>query len=66
MSVFLDEASAGARGPRKRVWPDRFRLALVEVYEVVSFHAPFDIVMDDEKPSPPLTVRVCQCGSARG
>ncbi len=38
---------------------DEMRLALVEVYEVASFYAHFDIVMDDEKPPPALTVRVC-------
>jgi formate dehydrogenase beta subunit len=37
---------------------EEMRLALVEVYEVASFYAHFDIVMDDEKPPPP-TVRVC-------
>jgi formate dehydrogenase beta subunit len=35
------------------------RLALVEVYEVASFYAHFDIVLDDEAAPPPLTVRVC-------
>jgi NADH:ubiquinone oxidoreductase subunit F (NADH-binding)/NADH:ubiquinone oxidoreductase subunit E len=35
------------------------RLALVEVYEVASFYAHFDIVMEDEAPPPELTVRVC-------
>jgi NADH:ubiquinone oxidoreductase subunit F (NADH-binding)/NADH:ubiquinone oxidoreductase subunit E len=35
------------------------RLALVEVYEVASFYAHFDIVMDGEAPPPPITVRVC-------
>src|SRR5215472_8836733 len=35
------------------------RLALVEVYEVASFYAHFDIVMDGEVPPPLLTVRVC-------
>jgi formate dehydrogenase beta subunit len=35
------------------------RLALVEVYEVASFYAHFDIVMDGEPPPPPITVRVC-------
>ncbi|HXQ52091.1 MAG TPA: NAD(P)H-dependent oxidoreductase subunit E [Stellaceae bacterium] len=35
------------------------KLALVEVYEVASFYAHFDIVMDDETAPPPLTVRVC-------
>src|SRR3546814_607469 len=35
------------------------RLALAEVYEVASFYAHFDIVMDDEAPPPELTVRLC-------
>jgi formate dehydrogenase len=35
------------------------KLALVEVYEVASFYAHFDIVMDDETAPPPVTVRVC-------
>jgi formate dehydrogenase beta subunit len=35
------------------------KLALVEVYEVASFYAHFDIVLDGEAPPPPLTVRVC-------
>ncbi|MGH7126470.1 MAG: NAD(P)H-dependent oxidoreductase subunit E, partial [Stellaceae bacterium] len=35
------------------------KLALVEVYEVASFYAHFDIVMEDEEAPPPLTVRVC-------
>src|SRR5690242_21206288 len=35
------------------------KLALVEVYEVASFYAHFDIVMDGEPAPPPLTVRVC-------
>src|ERR1700757_111872 len=38
---------------------EEMRLALVEVYEVASFYAHFDIVMDDEAPPPPLTLRVC-------
>jgi formate dehydrogenase beta subunit len=37
---------------------EEMRLALVEVYEVASFYAHFDIVMDDEPP-PPFTIRVC-------
>src|SRR5487761_15808 len=35
------------------------KLALVEVYEVASFYAHFDIVLDGETPPPPLPVRVC-------
>ena len=38
---------------------EEMRLALVEVYEVASFYAHFDIVMDDEAPPSELTVRVC-------
>ncbi|MBV9863190.1 MAG: NAD(P)H-dependent oxidoreductase subunit E [Alphaproteobacteria bacterium] len=34
-------------------------LPLAEVYEVASFYAHFDTVMEDETPPPPLTVRVC-------
>jgi NADH:ubiquinone oxidoreductase subunit F (NADH-binding)/NADH:ubiquinone oxidoreductase subunit E len=35
------------------------KLALVEVYEVASFYAHFDIVLDGEIAPPPVTVRVC-------
>jgi formate dehydrogenase len=35
------------------------KLALVEVYEVASFYAHFDIVREGETPPPPVTVRVC-------
>nr|WP_286208995.1 NAD(P)H-dependent oxidoreductase subunit E [Azospirillum sp. A1-3] len=35
------------------------RLALVEVFEVASFYAHFDIVMDGEPAPPKLTIRVC-------
>jgi formate dehydrogenase beta subunit len=35
------------------------KLALVEVYEVASFYAHFDIVLDGEAAPPPVTVRVC-------
>src|SRR5207237_2791275 len=48
---------------------EEMRLALAEIYEVASFYAHFDIVMDDEAPPPPLTVRVCDslsCALARG
>ena len=35
------------------------KLAMAEVYEVASFYAHFDIVLDGEAPPAPLTVRVC-------
>src|SRR5690348_11319138 len=38
---------------------EEMNLALVEVYEVASFYAHFDIVLEGEAPPPPLTVRVC-------
>src|SRR6185503_17981762 len=48
---------------------DDMRMALAEVYEVASFYAHFDIVMDDEAAPPPITVRVCDslsCALAGG
>jgi formate dehydrogenase len=45
------------------------RLAMAEVYEVASFYAHFDIVLDGETPPPPVTVRVCDsltCACAGG
>lgn len=35
------------------------RLSQAEIYEVASFYAHFDIVLDGETPPPALTVRVC-------
>ena len=35
------------------------RLSQTEVFEVASFYSHFDVVGEDEKPPPPLTVRVC-------
>ncbi len=34
-------------------------LAQAEVFEVASFYAHFDLVMEDDVPPPPLTIRVC-------
>src|SRR5438093_3040979 len=35
------------------------KLALTEVYEVATFYAHFDVVLEDDTPPPPVTVRVC-------
>ena len=35
------------------------RLSMAEVYEVATFYAHFDVVMEGESPPPALTVRVC-------
>ncbi|MBV8494826.1 MAG: NAD(P)H-dependent oxidoreductase subunit E, partial [Alphaproteobacteria bacterium] len=48
---------------------EEMKLPLAEVYEVASFYAHFDIVMDDEGAPPPITVRVCDslsCALAGG
>ena len=38
---------------------DEMHLPMAEVYEVASFYAHFDIVLEDETPPPALTIRVC-------
>src|SRR5436309_7831919 len=48
---------------------EEMRLALAEIYEVASFCAHFDIIMDEETAPPPVTVRVCDslsCALAGG
>ena len=38
---------------------DLLKLSLVEVYEVATFYAHFDVAIDDDAEMPALTVRVC-------
>ena len=38
---------------------EEMRLAQAEVYEVATFYAHFDVVLENETPPPPLTVRIC-------
>lgn len=38
---------------------EKMRLALTEVYEVATFYAHFDVILDDETPPPATTIRVC-------
>lgn len=38
---------------------DEMALSMAEVYEVSSFYAHFDIVLEGETPPPPVTIRVC-------
>ena len=38
---------------------DEMKLSQAEVYEVATFYAHFDVVLDDQTPPPPLTIRVC-------
>lgn len=42
-----------------RALAEEMRLSQAEVYEVATFYAHFDVVKEDEKPPPPITVRVC-------
>jgi formate dehydrogenase len=55
--------------PHLQALAAEMRLAMAEVYEVASFYAHFDIVLDGEAPPPTLTVRVCDsltCALAGG
>ncbi|MBT5459453.1 MAG: NADH-quinone oxidoreductase subunit F, partial [Rhodospirillaceae bacterium] len=38
---------------------DEMRMAMTEVYEVATFYAHFDVVLDDDTRPPPVTIRVC-------
>ena len=42
-----------------RALSDEMTLPMAAVFEVASFYAHFDIVLDGETPPPPLTIRVC-------
>jgi formate dehydrogenase len=38
---------------------EEMRISLAEIYEVATFYAHFDVVLDGESPPPSLTIRVC-------
>jgi formate dehydrogenase len=38
---------------------EEMKLSLAEIYEVATFYAHFDVILEDETPPPPITVRVC-------
>src|SRR5690606_9206730 len=38
---------------------DEMKLALTEVYEVATFYAHFDVVLEEADRPPPVTIRVC-------
>src|SRR3546814_12280980 len=42
-----------------RALSSEMKLPMAAVYEVASFYAHFDIVLEGEAPPPPLTIRVC-------
>lgn len=43
-----------------RALSEEMNLPMAAIYEVASFYAHFDIVLDGESPPPPLTIRVCE------
>lgn len=43
-----------------RALGEEMKLPMAAVFEVASFYAHFDIVLDGEAPPPPLTIRVCE------
>ncbi len=55
----IQDANGCLSAPHMAALAHLMDLALVEVYEVASFYAHFDIVLDGEAPPAPLTVRVC-------
>ena len=42
-----------------RALSEKMRLGMVEIYEVATFYAHFDVVKEGETPPPALTIRVC-------
>ncbi|WP_299150182.1 NAD(P)H-dependent oxidoreductase subunit E [uncultured Tateyamaria sp.] len=42
-----------------RALAEEMRMSMVQVYEVATFYAHFDVVKEDEVPPPALTIRVC-------
>jgi formate dehydrogenase len=55
----LQERFGCLRARHLQALGELMRLPMAEVYEVASFYAHFDIVLDGETAPPPLTVRVC-------
>jgi len=45
--------------PHLKALSSEMKLPMAEVYEVASFYAHFDIVLDGETPPPEITIRVC-------
>jgi formate dehydrogenase len=38
---------------------EEMAMSMAEVYEVATFYAHFDVIREDQKPPPPITIRVC-------
>jgi formate dehydrogenase len=55
----IQDAEGFLKADRLQALAEEMRLPMAEVYEVASFYAHFDIVLDGEADPPPMTVRVC-------
>jgi len=55
----LQDRMGHLRSSHLHALAEEMNLPMAEVYEVASFYAHFDIVLEDETPPPPITVRVC-------
>ena len=55
----LQDRMGHLRSSHLHALAEEMNLPMAEIYEVASFYAHFDIVLEDETPPPPITVRVC-------
>jgi formate dehydrogenase len=55
----IQDAEGCLKAGRLQALAEEMGLPMAEVYEVASFYAHFDIVLDGEDAPPPVTVRVC-------
>jgi len=55
----IQDAHGHLSAAHLRALAEEMRLSQVDVYEVASFYAHFDVVKEDEVPPPALTIRVC-------
>jgi formate dehydrogenase len=55
----IQDAEGSLKAGHLQALAEEMRLPMAEVYEVASFYAHFDIVLDGEAEPPPVTVRVC-------
>ena len=55
----IQDAHGHLSAPHLRALAEEMRLSQVEVYEVATFYAHFDVVKEGETPPPALTIRVC-------
>ncbi|MFN8925064.1 MAG: NAD(P)H-dependent oxidoreductase subunit E, partial [Rhodospirillales bacterium] len=55
----LNDAHGGLRHAHLVALAHAMRLSMVEVFEVASFYAHFEILTDEAPDPPPVTIRVC-------